>query len=166
MFQKKQYKSASHFSIMLSEELLRAELKLIYGVDIKIFRLDVTASPFNESIFAPGGRLDRTVKLLAIIGPFEKTYEPSFEGDNRRNLRRVEAECVLYSVENGAIWWLPQSLHLLCGDSYGRQDKSFSFTYAAPGLPTFEVRENPCADMCASQTPANYPYLHRLTDIS
>ena len=151
---------------MLSEELLRAELKQIYGGDIKIFRLDVTASPFNESTFTPGGRLDRTVKLVAIIGPFEKCYEPSFEGDNRRNLRRVEAECVLYSVENGAIHWMPQSLRLRCGDSDGREEKFLYFIYAAPDFASYEVRENPCADMCASQTSANYPYLHNLTDIS
>ena len=181
MFGKKSeysYSSERPFSIMLAEELFRYDIKKSYGDGIKVFRCDIQGTPVRETKPDSANITDeekrsssgkeRLVKIAAIIGPFEKTYEPSFEGDKRRNLRRVEAEIRLYSVENGCIWWKPHYLKMDCGDRWSRKEFSIRCLYTdgtVDGVHEPLNYPNPCAEMCDSQTTANYPEFHNLTQL-
>lgn len=127
------------FTIMLALELLREELKELYGVEVRCFQLDtsVQASKRSKNLEDPtiseGERIrkeentnERVVKIEALIGPFEKVFPNNQSDDHRRRLRRVEVTCRLY-----AIWradnvyslepqWTPHFLRGVIKDEEGR----------------------------------------------
>lgn len=146
MFGKKKNRSERSFSIMLAEELLRAELKKLYGDEIKIFRCDIEATPPAESTYKVGDdsanisdeewkvwhlilkhrdagenmrnpMLARTVNFAAVIGPLCERCVPSNpSGDRRRQLGLVKAVCRLFSIETGCVWWRPHFLKFVVTD--------------------------------------------------
>jgi hypothetical protein len=178
---RKGYSSERSFSIMLAEELLRFELRCFYGDEIKIFRCDIEATkprPVKkgdcenltevEDRFLSAAK-ERWIKIGAIIGPFEKTFEPSYEGDRRRNLRRVEAEVRLFSISSGqADWWKPHFLMLGHSNQHGEKTLHSSYFYESgevAGRFEKKIKDNPCDEMCQSQTTANFPGIHNLSKL-
>lgn len=162
-------KTERSFSIMLAEEVLRAELKKFYGGEIKFFQCDIdvtsasverdslTISDFERQA-CPELVNGRLVEITAIIGPFGFLYPVT--SDRRRELRRVEAECRVFSVLGSVVVWRPHFLRVLVKDEYARVVEIFHRHYEG-GLilnSRFEKdADNPCQDMCNSQIPVNYP---------
>jgi hypothetical protein len=167
------------FSIMLAEELFREGLKSVFGDQIRVFRSEITATkpgPRNESLskatctheenrWTISPKMERYITIAAIVGPFEKTYSESPKEDKRRNLRQVWARIRLFSTANGCIWWKPHFMFLTQKNANVESFSTHSFYYETgmvDGSQWFKSNENPCEDMCDSQTTANYPDLHDL----
>jgi hypothetical protein len=173
----KKQKIASSFSIMLAEELLRAELEAHYkeklGYRIQIFQLIVVASPpatyprtrlgaFQtemEKQFFSDKTLERFIDIKAIIGPFEKLYPANPAEDLRCHMRTVEANCRLFSVEESVTKWKPHFLHVEIKDHWRNQVEHIWKFYETGSWGDAEIgtfrhqrkdSENPCAAMCAS----------------
>ncbi len=174
MREDKKNKSERSFSIMLAEELLRAELKKALGDHLRIFQCDIKATPITEvhhrnediSYFEREAVFNRKicerfVTLHAIIGPFEKVC-PENHFDNRCSLRRIETNVRLYSSKdsNGDIWWRPHYLiaqmfnhHMIrCGYIISR----YASGVVKSMVGNHGEDSNPCQDMCDSQTMLNY----------
>lgn len=185
MFGRKKNRSERSFSIMLADELLRAELKRLYGEEVKIFQSDIEAtspaskkSPQDTTISEVEQRwftdktIERYVTIKVIVGPFERLYPENPPEDYRRRLRRVEAICRLFSVETGVTQWRPHFLFLAVSDDTGKALDTVYQCYEAgcgiEGEACSQTAPNPCQDMCASQTdchyPSIYPALHGLKD--
>ena len=163
---------------MLAEEILRAELKKVFGDEIKIFRREIVATPpasmrMNDSTITDYEKewwsmsaRERFVMISTIIGPFELTYPNSKPKDNRRNLRRIDAEVRLFSTESGCLWWMPHYLKWYEIVNCGKEKTAGRCFWYRSGfcnrLRKEKRNENPCQDMVDSQTPANHPGLNHL----
>lgn len=182
MFNKKS-RSERSFSVMLAEELLRAELKKLYGDEVKLFQCDIVATPPSlvkrdsvtiseperESLahdWMAGSVSERQVNIAAIAGPFERLYPENPPEDRRRKLRRVEAVCRVYTITTGSVQWKAHYLKFVVKNEYGQMVATSVTHYEAGRVDGGETRksevsENPCRDMSDSQTRANYPGIHR-----
>lgn len=167
MFGRKKSRSERPFSLMLAEELLRAELKRLYGGSIKFFQCDIVAKNLEidagletseetdyRHSYGTAGMKAKLISINAIIGPIG------------RFLKRVEAECRVFTFAQSAANWKPHFLWMVIKSEDGVVDISTNeFCYQAGrthGGFFFEKNaENPCLDMCASQTAANYPGLNK-----
>ncbi|MDP3762808.1 MAG: hypothetical protein Q8Q97_01925 [bacterium] len=165
---------------MLAEELLRAELKKLYGDEVKVFQSNIVADPISltkrdgVSISAPESKFlehewmvgkvqERLINIDAIIGPFERLHPKSPPEDRRRNLRRVKAICRVFSTETGCIWWCPHFLRFSVFHEGGEHCYPRYYEKGFVGSVEWQKdAENPCQDMCDSQTGANYPEFHNL----
>jgi hypothetical protein len=179
MFNKKS-RSERSFSVMLAEELLRAELKKLYGDEIKFFQCDIVASPVSETVpdhhtmtlaeenclghFQPKEWIiERHVEIVAIIGPFERLYPENPPNDRRRRLRRIEAACRVFSSEPGCIHWQTHFLTFSVKDDSGNTITVIERYYKdgrVRGARVCGKAENPCKIMSDSQTDANYPRIY------
>lgn len=168
------------FSIMLAEEILRAELEIFCEKKVQFFRCDITATQVHENleirsniseverdlVVRPSMRgtcFERYVRIEAIVGPFERCFSNNPQEDRRRELRRVEATCRLFTTESGARYWKPHFLNYVIKDSYGFEVHDAELLYedgSVDGLRRERNAMNPCKDMVASQIPANYPMFH------
>ena len=180
MFNKKS-RSERSFSVMLAEELLRAELKKLYGDEVKLFQCDIVATPPSlvkrdsvtiseperESLahdWMAGSVSERQVNVVAIAGPFGRLYPENPPEDRRRKLRRVEAACRVYTITTGSVQWQAHFLKFVVKDEYGQVVATEERNYAGGCVDDKESAtndENPCQDMSDSQVAANYPSIHR-----
>lgn len=168
------------FSIMLVEEILRAELRRWSGNNVQFLHCDITATPVSEVIqiganisdserdlvvrpSMRGSCFERTVKIAAIIGTLEPAFPNNPVEEKRKKLRRVEATCRLFTTESGARYWKPHFLTWVVKNEYGQSVESDGCRYvngSVHGCYQKKNAENPCEDMVASQIPANYPMFH------
>ena len=180
MFNKKS-RSERSFSVMLAEELLRAELKKLYGDEVKLFQCDIVTAPPSlvkrdsatiseperESLahdWMAGSVSERQVNIAAIAGPFERPYPENPPEDRRRKLRRVEAVCRVYTITTGSVQWQAHYLKFVVKNEYGQVVSTEERNYAGGrvnGEESAKSAENLCQDMSDSQTGANYPSIHR-----
>ena len=159
--------------MMLAEEILRAELRKLYGDETKIFQCDVIATPIvNTAIggvrsLTEVGFLDaakeRYISIVAVIGPFEREYPANPPEDKRRKIRRLEARTRLFSIEGGATFWRPHFMRLeLFSDSAPSVFRWYCYEDGfVDEHPDFFVRmhksdKNPCEDMVDSQIQPDY----------
>ena len=176
---KKRSKSERSFSIMLAEEILRAELKRLYGDKIKFFQCDIVAtqtSPAGGSqtnisnlesrmlLVKPRSSIrKRTVKISAIIGPFEWRCPTNPSYDRSCNLRHVEAECRIFCFEESAVYWQPHFLIFTVYDYNGCVKSTLDCYYEdgkVDGEKMAKNNKNPCQDMVDSQVPVHYPSIN------
>ncbi len=176
MLFERNYRSESPFTIMLAEEVFRAELRKLYGEKVKIFRRDISA-PSLANVFRfndPGDVVKRIVTIKAIVGPFENIFEPSYEGDKRGNTMRVSANCTLQATKGEAggqaTLWRPERIYITCNGTRVVKPAKHLVIYDRPDLKgrnsmlgdyAATEAENPCADMCASQFSIDYPEGYR-----
>lgn len=180
MFGKKA-KSERPFTSMLAEELMRAELRILYGDGVRLFQCDIEASraslkgcdsttlstPEREALsheYMDGAVSERFVKISAIVGPFERCFPENPPEDRRRKLRRVEAECRIYTITTGCTSWQPHYLKFVVKDEFGGVVAIEHRNYVdgrvnGEELPANAI--NPCQDMSDSQVPATYRSIHR-----
>lgn len=173
-------KSNDSFSTMLAEELLRAELKKLFGDGIRFFHRKLVSTPLRATMghndATQGEQLElarsgwqegmseRHVMITALVGPFERLYPSHPPEDRRRRLRRVEATCRVSSTRDGVIAWHPHYLKFVLKDDRGEAVTVQWRVYedgCIGGVIRTQNAENPCQDMCDSQTGANYPSTHR-----
>jgi len=150
----RKWKSNRSFSVMLAEEVLRGELKALYGEGIKIFQCDMRG--YKGGLVPVQDETDSLmVCFTAIIGPFERLYPENSESDKRRRLRRVEATVYVYKTEGSVIaWHVRNSVIRVIDDSGILVHDQLKFYRHGFG------DENPCEDMCTDQTDVNYPMLY------
>ncbi len=166
---------------MLAEELLRAELRRLYGDEVKLFQCDIVATPpslvkrNNATIstlervslvyhWMAGSVSERKVNIAAIVGPFERLYPKNPPEDRRRKLRRVEAVCRMYTITTGCVLWEAHYLNFVVKDECGQVLAMEERTYTGgriDGKVSAKNAENPCQDMSDSQVPANYRIFHQ-----
>src|SRR3989344_4358160 len=175
MFGSKKNRSERSFSVMLAEELLRAELKKLYGDGVKLFQCDIVATPPSvvkrdsvtisererESLardWMADSVSERQVNVVAIAGPFERLYPENPPEDRRRKLRRVEAVCRVYTITTGCVLWQAHFLKFVGKDECGRVVATEERNYAGgrvDGRESATNSENPCQEMYDSQVAAN-----------
>lgn len=173
---KKNHRSERSFSVMLAEELLRAELGQLYGHKIKLFRCDITATfpskvkcesatisePEREALahdWMAGSVNERQVNITAIAGPFERLYPENPPEDRRHKLRRVEAVCRVYAIKIGYLLWQAHYLNFVVKDESEQVIATENRNYAdgrVNGEESVMNANNPCRDMTDSQFTANY----------
>lgn len=179
MFSKKS-RSERSFSVMLAEELLRSELKNLYGDEVKLFQCDIVATPPSlvkrESVtisepereslahdWMAGSVSERQVNIAAIAGPFERLYPENPPEDRRRKLRRVEAVCRVFTITTGSVQWQAHFLKFVVKNEHGQVVSTEEHNYAGgrvDGKESVKDAENLCRNMSDSQTEANYPRWH------
>lgn len=174
MFGKKKSRAERSFSMMLVEELLRAELRKLYGDAVKFFHCDTVATAACKPRYKTHtltkieqelhwADKERFVTIDAVIGPFERVFPNNPPEDKRCRARKVKAQCRLFSIEGGCTFWRPHFLVFTVTDDNGGHASS-GYCYedgVIDDLPqnmlgfrsnfTWEVVQNPCADMCYSQ---------------
>lgn len=179
MFGKKKRRAERSFSMMLAEELLRAELRKLFGDEVKFFQCDTeatTACKLKRGGCPPtrieqefhGADKERFVAIDAVIGPFERVFPDNPPEDKRRCARKVKAECRLFSIEGGCTFWRPHYLAFTVIDDRNHST-SHGFCYEEEVSPpaeggfsflqslgilmnlNWEIVQNPCAGMCDSQ---------------
>lgn len=162
------------FSMMLAQELLRAELQKRYGPEIKIFQCSMTATPptqkttllssytsEEENLFRRGGCyvqsiFERSVEITALVGPFERLYPENPPEDRRRRLRKVQVECRMFSTSTSVVIWRPHFFSISVWlDNEGRKMDIFTCVYEDGFVihhhPGTKNADNPCADMVENQ---------------
>jgi hypothetical protein len=162
--------------MMLAEEILRAELKKLYGDNIKIFQCDIVATSIAKSNMVGTRSLmevgyaatakERYVNIVAIVGPFERVYPNNPPEDKRRTTRRVKAEIRLFSIESAVNYWRPHVLTMaIFNESVQENRKIFTYEDGFWGCGKFSRQEedakNPCEDMVVSQIQPEYPQVSR-----
>jgi len=180
MFGNKKNRSERSFPVMLAEELLRAELKKLYGDEVKLFQCDIVATPpllvkhdsvtisepERESLahdWMAGSVSERQTNIAAIAGPFERLYPENPPEDRRHKLRRVEAICRVYTITTGSVQWQAHYLKFVVKNEYGQVVSTVERNYAGgrlDGKESAKNAENPCQDMSDSQTGANFPSIY------
>ena len=162
------WQSERAFSLMLAEELLRAELQKLYGNGIKLFRCKMVATmPTNRRIkigtCASDSELaqcnrptrERYVEVRALIGPFGSSQ-----------LLAVSAICRLFNnaPTTTAVRWQPHLFYFVVENEQGHtQDERVLYYeggYDPLGVLHSANAENPCADMVNSQMAANHASWH------
>ena len=181
MFSSKRNRSERSLSVMLAEELLRAELKKLYGDEVKLFQCDIVATPpslvkrddatiseLERKWLAHEGMAssvsERQVNIAAIIGPFERLYPKNPPEDRRRKLRRVEAVCRVFTVTTGSVQWQPHFLKFVVKNEYGQVVDTTERNYeggCVDDKDSAKNADNPCRDMSDSQAGVNYPSIYR-----
>ncbi len=179
ILKRKTYQSERPFSITLAEEILRAELRKLYGNEIKFFECSITGTKPEQksktmSFKMKSGNcgtteykwgrhenhIERYVNIKAKFGPFERLFPHNPKTDQRREVRTVKAECRLYSVESGCTFWKPHFIHFDIYDYAGEQVDCKEMFYEN-GLHKdrehTQTAENPCHDMCFSQVSVMCP---------
>lgn len=171
---------------MLAEELLRSELMRVFGSSrvyrggrgietLKFFRCDIRATPVqaktekgkaatDRECSSPFGqaldsRVERSVSIVAFVGPFDRLYPENPARDQRRNLCRVTATVRLFSTD-GCANWHPHFIRGTVINERGGEVAQFVQYYESgtvEGVIQAKTVDNPCSEMCDSQTSANYP---------
>jgi len=173
---KKKYSSERPFSVMLAEELLRAELRKLYGDGIKILQCVISGSPpahkknrndstitaLEESnVYAFERVWERELQLDGRVGPFGRLYPENPLEDRRRVGRNFIASCRLFSVETNVIIWRPHYLLFSLYEEHGQPmtitEKRFYEDGRLLNEPHFKNAENSCQEMCDT-----VPALHQL----
>ncbi|MCC6290962.1 hypothetical protein IT398_02760 [Candidatus Nomurabacteria bacterium] len=172
------------FSIMLAQEILRAELQKLYGKEIWFFRCDIAPTKVflvKKTDCTLMARLttgvgltrvstetkERYIGITALVGPLGPLYSPTFAEDKRRKLAKVVASCRLFSKETSCIWWLPHYISLYIEEEGASMGVEKLLIYESGSLDGSHYdlnSQNPCADMCDSQTGANYARMHHDMD--
>jgi len=169
------HKSFRVFSVCFAEELLRAELRCLYGEAIQFYQAEVSAPSVSH---APNSRrMDlsinersfyheafRVVEIEAIIGQFAQSSGKSIT-DNRSALYRVSAKIRLFGADHGALYWYPHYAIFTVYEAHenvGRLYNRFYIGGTIDGVFVQANAENPCGVMFASQTSATYAKLHGL----
>ncbi len=187
MFRQKGHRSERPFSIMLAEELLRFELQRRFGKGIRIFSCNIKATPVavktaqgdtashREDRFDLGGK-ERSVNIRALVGPFDQLFPENPPEDRRRQLRRVEAACRLFSTEGLFTVWWPHFLEMtfiteeVVKGKNPKDSRTFYFikqkrvvvtqfyeSGVRDGVLHRKNAQNPCEDMCESQLGTSVP---------
>lgn len=180
----RKHRSEDHFSTILAEEIVRSELKKLYGDEIKFFQRVIIATStklkygdsLNECVSMQEHDLlmnsaitevvtERYVTIKALIGPFERLYPNNPLEDPRRKLRRLDATCRLFCIKTGSVQWQPHFLRFILVNEDGVITGRHGYVYEDGVIDDGrcqKTHDNPCQDMCDSQTTANYPQLHNM----
>lgn len=162
------------FSTILAEEILRAELKKLYGDGIKFFQrrmVCIITQPISHSdgfrslteeeqqilkkSGQRGGLFEKHVRMDVIVGPFERMYPENPPEDRRCRLRLVDASCRVFSIPNhGRPFWRPHYLRLEVRDDSNQVVEQKWYFYEeglVEGAEFARDSGNPCQDMSDNQ---------------
>jgi hypothetical protein len=164
----------SQFSVMLAEEILRAELETTLGGKVNFYQRlikpgKVKRNPSCEGSCSKPEMDQRHSELWAREVEFE-----CIVGTKYQALVRVTAGCRLYSVGNQKkpAHWQPHKLHFEIRDSSGERIgngcKFYTEGWVGDGYRTWphaKNADNPCEEMCNTQlcvvVPGMAPALHK-----
>jgi hypothetical protein len=169
-------RSERAFSVMLVEELLRAELKKLYGDELKFFQCDMVASPrslvkcnnitisrpeyeFLDHDYGAGSVVERQVNIRAVVGPFGRLYAGNPPEDRRRKLCWVEAVCRIFTITTGSIQWQVHFLRFTVKDENGQLITTEKRNYEdgrIDGRESAKNADNLCRDMTDNQIGVNH----------